>query len=189
MSFELQSQHEDMEPQDIIMHLREPYGQEARIERYRIAYALFACSMKEGTSVAQHAQKMYDYIERLQKLGYVMDNELYIDLILHSLSSTFSHFVINFNMHKMEVTLPELCNMLKTAQANLPETPRTTMVVAASKHKGKRKGKGNKGALKPTKGIQKMKGPTKAKEPKGVCFQCGKEGQGMDIRVGCTANA
>ena len=119
---------------------------------------------------------MYGYIERLQKLGYVMDNELYIDLILHSLPSNFSHFVMNFNMHKREVTLPELCNMLKTAQENLPETPRTTMVVAASKHKVKLKGKGNKGALKPIRGIQKKKGPAKAKEPKGVCFQCGKEG-------------
>ena len=118
---------------------------------------------------------MYGYIERLQKLGYVMDNELYIDLILHSLQSNFSHFVMNFNMHKMEVTLPELCNMLKIAQENLPETPRPTMVVAASKHKGTQKCKGNKGTLKPTKGIQKKKGPTKAKEPKGVCFQCGKE--------------
>ena len=93
--------------------------------------------MKEGQSVAQHAQKMYGYIERPQKLGYVMDNELYIDLILHSFSSTFSHFVMNFNMHKMEVTLPELCNMLKTAHENLPETPRSTMVMGASKHKGK----------------------------------------------------
>ena len=79
-------------------------------------------------------------------------------------------------MHKMEVTLPELCNMLTTAQENLPETLRPTMVVAASKHKGKWKSKGNKGTFKPTKGIQKKKGPAKAKEPKGVCFQCGKEG-------------
>ena len=58
MSSELQSQHEDMNPKDIIMHLRELYGQQARIERYRIAFALFACRMKEGQSVAQHAQKM-----------------------------------------------------------------------------------------------------------------------------------
>ena len=99
-----------------------------------------------------------------------MDNELYIDLILHSLSSTFSQFVMNFNMHKMEVTLPELCNMLKTAQENLLETPRPTMVVAASKHKGNQKGKRKMGTLKPTKGIQKKK------KPKGICFQCGKEG-------------
>ena len=91
-----------MEPQDIILHLRELYGQEAKIERYRIASALFACRMKEGQNVAQHVQKMYSYIERLQKLGYVMDNQLYIDLILHSLPSNFSHFVMNFNMHKME---------------------------------------------------------------------------------------
>ena len=102
-----------MKPKDIIMHLRELYGQETRIERYRIASVLFACHMKEGQSVAHHTQKMYGYIERLQKLGYVMDNELYIDLILHSLSSTFSHFVMNFNMNKLEVTVPELCNMLK----------------------------------------------------------------------------
>ena len=59
---------------------------------------------------------------------------------------------------------------------NRPETPRPTMVVAASKHKGKQKGKGKKGTLKPTKGIQKKTMPKKAKEPKGICFQCGKEG-------------
>ena len=96
------------------MHLRELYGQQARIEGYRIASALFAYHMKEGQAIAQHAQKMYGYIEKLQKLGYVMDNELCINLILHLLSSTFSHFVMNFNMHKMEVTVPEPCNMLKT---------------------------------------------------------------------------
>ena len=114
MSYELQSQHEDMEPRDIIMHLKELYGQQARIEHYRIALALFACCMKEGQAINLYAQKMYGYIERPQKLGYVMDNELYIDLILHSLPSTFSHFVMNFNMHKMEVTVPELYNILKT---------------------------------------------------------------------------
>ena len=63
----------------------------------------------------------------------MMDNELYIDLILHSLPSTFSHFVMNFNMNKLEVTVPELCNMLKTAQENLPETPKSARVVEASK--------------------------------------------------------
>ena len=55
MSCELQSQHEDMEPQDIIMHLRELYGQQARIERYKIASALFSYRMKDGQDVAQHA--------------------------------------------------------------------------------------------------------------------------------------
>ena len=79
-----------METQVIVMHLREFYGQQARIERYEIASTLFSCRMKDGQDVTQHAQKMYGYIERLQKLGYVMDNELYIDLILHSLPPTFS---------------------------------------------------------------------------------------------------
>ena len=43
-----------MEPQDIIMHLRELYGQQARIDRYMIALALFTSRMKEGQVVAQH---------------------------------------------------------------------------------------------------------------------------------------
>ena len=105
-----------------------------------------------------------------------MAYKLYIDLILHSLLSTFSHFILNFNMHKLEVTVPELCNMLKTAQENLHETPKPAMVVAASKQKGKHKSKGMKGTLKPKKGIQKKTGPKKGKEPKGNCFHCGKEG-------------
>ena len=88
MSCELQSRHEDMEPQDIIMHLRELYGQQARMERYKIASALVSCHMKDGQDVAQHAQKMSGYIKKLQKLGYVMDNELYIYLVLQSLPST-----------------------------------------------------------------------------------------------------
>ena len=105
-----------------------------------------------------------------------MDNELYIDLILHSFPSTFSHFVLNFNMHKLEVTVPELCNILKTAQENLHETPKFAMVVAASKQKGKQKSKGKKWTLEPNKGIQKKSRAKKAKEPKGTCFHCGKEG-------------
>ena len=100
--------------------------------------------MKKGQNVAQYAQKMYGYIERLQKLGYMMDNELYIDLILHSLPSIFSHFVMNFNMNELEVAVPELCNMLKTAQENLLENPRPAMVVAAFKQKRKRMSKGKK---------------------------------------------
>ena len=35
MSSKLQRQYEDKNPKDIIMHLRELYGQEARIEHYR----------------------------------------------------------------------------------------------------------------------------------------------------------
>ncbi len=45
---------------------------------------------------------------------------------------------MNFNMNKLEVTVPELYNMLKTAQENLRETPKSAMVVEAAKRKGSR---------------------------------------------------
>ena len=98
------------------------------------------------------------------KLGYIIDNELCIDLIMYSLPSTFSHFIMKFNMHKVEVSVPELCIMLKIVEENLYETPKATIVVVASKDKGKQKSKRNK-ALKPKWGIQKKGGPKKVKEP------------------------
>ena len=55
-------------------------------------------------------------------------------------------------MHKVEVNVPELCNMLKIAEENLYETPKAPIVVVSSKDKGKHKSKGNK-ALKPKWGI------------------------------------
>ena len=41
----------------------------------------------------QHALKMFEHIERLNQLGYWMDFELSVDLILASLPDSFSQFV------------------------------------------------------------------------------------------------
>ena len=55
----------------------------------------------------QHGLKMYGYIERLARLGYVMDVELSIDLILQSLSNSYASFVLNYQMNKVTTTIPE----------------------------------------------------------------------------------
>ena len=46
---------------------------------------LFSSKLEEGTSLVQHALKMYEYIKRLNQLGYWMDFELSVDLIMESL--------------------------------------------------------------------------------------------------------
>ena len=46
-----------------------------------------------------------------------MDAELQINLVLQSLPDSFALFILNFNMSKLECPLPELLNMLTTAQA------------------------------------------------------------------------
>ena len=47
----------------------------------------------------QHALKMNTYIERLVQLGFVMDHESSIDLILSSLADNFVKFVLNYQMN------------------------------------------------------------------------------------------
>ena len=58
-------------------------------------------------------------IEELQKLGMNMNKELRVDLILLSLSDSYGQFIMNHHMNKIDATLPELLNMLVTAEGIL----------------------------------------------------------------------
>ncbi|XP_038680932.1 uncharacterized protein LOC119981864 [Tripterygium wilfordii] len=63
------------------------------------------------TSVHDHVIKIINHIERLKQLGVTMDTELQTDLVLQSLPDSFSQFVMNFNMNKIQVALHELLNL------------------------------------------------------------------------------
>ena len=118
MSNELQRQHDGMEPQSILLNLKELYGEQSRAARYEISKQLFRARMSEGSSVQAHVLRMIDLITRLGQLGFFMDSELNQDLILQSLPDSFSQFVLNYHMNKLNISLPELLNMLKTAESH-----------------------------------------------------------------------
>ena len=63
--------------------------------------------------------KMINLIEKLARLSFLMDHELSVDLVLQSLPPSFSQFVLNYNMNKLEASLPELSNMLQSVEPNL----------------------------------------------------------------------
>ena len=89
--------------------------------------------MVEGTSAMQHGLKMNGYIERLASLGIVMDAELSIYLILQSLPDSYASFVLNYQMNKITTTIPELINMLKTAEKAVnKQSSKSVMVVGSS---------------------------------------------------------
>ena len=90
MSPELQKQHEGMDAYTIIIHLKELYDEQSRTERYETSKKLYRCMMAEGSSVSAHVLKMIGYIEKINQLGYAMDHELSIDLVLQSLPDSFS---------------------------------------------------------------------------------------------------
>ncbi|KAJ8747035.1 hypothetical protein K2173_003387 [Erythroxylum novogranatense] len=50
LPLELQSQHENMDAPTMILHLKELFGAQSRVERYQISKALFQCKMTEGSS-------------------------------------------------------------------------------------------------------------------------------------------
>ena len=77
--------------------------------------------MEKRTSLVQHALKMHEHIVRLNQLGYWMDFELSVDLIMASLPDNFAQFVLDYRMNYIVSTIPELINVLKIVEGKWAE--------------------------------------------------------------------
>ncbi|KAI3729556.1 hypothetical protein L6452_18217 [Arctium lappa] len=153
MEPDLQNQHENMGAFDMIEHLKFLFQEQARHERYETSKELFRCRMSEGSPVGTYMLKMIGHIERLEGLGFSLRKELAIVVVLQSLPNSYSQFVMNYNMHDFEKSLPELLNMLQTAEKKLAKNKSTILMVRKDK---KRKGKGkNVHELKRTRRLSK----------------------------------
>ena len=162
MNIELQKQHEHMDAHTILTHLQELYDVAGRTARYEISKELFRCRMSEGSSVNDHVLKMINLIERLGQLGFNMDGELSQDLVLQSLPGSFSQFVVNFHLNKLDVSLAELHNMLKTAESNFSSKKSSVLLIGEGSNPKKRK----KNPPKKKKVGEKRPVPPKAEDPK-----------------------
>ncbi|KAK9025078.1 hypothetical protein V6N11_064977 [Hibiscus sabdariffa] len=150
MTPELQKQHEDMVAYEMIHNLKEIYEGKARQERYETSKALFQCKMSEGSPVGAHVIKMMGYIQTLEKLGFPLNDELAIDVVLQSLPDSFNQFMLNFNMNEINKTLSQLLGMLRTAESNKKRNgSKSILKVRTAKRKGKKVAK--------SKGIGKTK--------------------------------
>ena len=109
MSAELQKQHEHMDAYEMIEHLKVMFEGQARQERYNTFQALSACKQGEKDPVGPHVLKMIGYLEYLAKLGASISPEHQIDMILHSLNSGYSQFVMNYNMNEIDKTPLNCC--------------------------------------------------------------------------------
>lgn len=177
MNSELQKQHENMEAYDMIIHLKKLYQEQARHERFDVSKALFQCKLAEGASVGTHVLKMIGYIENLERLGFPLGQELATDLILQSLPDSYNQFIMNYNMNEIDKSLPDLLNMLRTAEQDINKGKGKTILMVQGKGKGKKSTSRSK-----TKGKTKPKSKNKALKPKGgvakegTCFHCGETG-------------
>ena len=159
---------------DIVSHLKELFHEQARSERFEVSKMLFRSRMQEGTSSLKYALKMHGYIVKSDQLGFGMDNELNIDLILVGLSDSFAQFVLNYRMNDKETTILELINLLKTVESTLMMEGKTVMLVNSSNSKKGSKNKKKRKITKQKGGAAKKK--VKETSSKGTCFHYGKEG-------------
>lgn len=180
MNAELQKQHELMDAYEMIEHLKKLFEGHARQERYDTSKALYHCKMGERDPVGPHVLKMIGYIEYLDRLGFPITPEAQTDLVLQSLNSSYSQFVMNYLMNEIEKPLTELLSMLRTAENNMKKAgPAPIMMVQKGNAKGNWKGKkkiGSKSFAKPNSKTKQALKPKGGVAKEGECHFCGKPG-------------
>nr|GEZ54033.1 retrovirus-related Pol polyprotein from transposon TNT 1-94 [Tanacetum cinerariifolium] len=85
--------------------LRSMFEKQARVERFDLIQTFHACKQDKGKQIGAYVLKMKDYVEQLERLGYVLPQDLSVSLILNGLTSDFTGFVRNYNMHNMGKTI------------------------------------------------------------------------------------
>ncbi|GKD27648.1 hypothetical protein Tco_1233862, partial [Tanacetum coccineum] len=106
------AQFENSSPYDTIKELTSMFEKQARVERFDVIQTFHACKQEEGKAVGPHVLKMKGDVEQLERLGYVLPQDISVGLILNGLTSDFSRFVRNYNMHNMGKTVGELHALL-----------------------------------------------------------------------------
>ncbi|KAK4370875.1 hypothetical protein RND71_010350 [Anisodus tanguticus] len=139
MSMELQRQHENMGPNEMLEHLKSLYDSQSQTMEYELLIELFKCKLNEGGQVSQHVLKMIELIERVASIGTKLEKNVATTLILNSLPRSFENFIVNFNMNGTKATLPELHNMLKTFESSVSKGKAMLMVSSSSRPKPKGK--------------------------------------------------
>ncbi|GJV92601.1 hypothetical protein Tco_1540414 [Tanacetum coccineum] len=112
MTPELHRQFKMHYPYDMIRELRSMFEKQAGVEKFDLIQSFHACKQKEGKPVTDYVLKMKGYVEKLERLGYVLPQDITVGLILNGLTKDFVRFVRNYNMHNMGKTIGEIHAML-----------------------------------------------------------------------------
>ncbi|GKF17099.1 retrovirus-related pol polyprotein from transposon TNT 1-94, partial [Tanacetum coccineum] len=78
-----------------------------------------------GKLVVDYVLKMKGYVEQLERLGYMLPQDILVGLILNGLTKDFVGFVRNYNMHNMGKTIGEIHAMLIEYEKGLPKKAET----------------------------------------------------------------
>ncbi|GJX59600.1 hypothetical protein Tco_0290990 [Tanacetum coccineum] len=142
------------------IELRSIFEKQVGVEKFGLIQSFHACKQEEGKPVADYVLKMKGYVEKLERLGYVLPQDITVGLILNGFTKDFVGFVKNYNMHNMRKTIGEIHVMLIEYEKGLPKKDKTPQVMMI---KGGKIQKANKKSLN-AKGNNKVKGKGKDKK-------------------------
>ena len=153
MATELTRKFINNTPKEIIERLSKMFLENARKDRSKITLAFTRCNMAEGSSVNQHMLKMLGYLEKLEKLNAPMHADSAEDIILGSLPPSYRDVVMHLHLREKTMTLDEIHQTLKQAEADMNRHKGEKNVLAISQNSKKiHKGKGKKKIPKTNKG-------------------------------------
>ncbi|XP_043721031.1 uncharacterized protein LOC122668549 [Telopea speciosissima] len=103
---------------DMIEELKEMYGREERHAHHQLVTLLHSMKMAQGTPVIDHVMKMRNLFQESENLGTSFKLNYKTDVIFYSLpQEIYGSFIVNYNMNKLSLELPELANMLQEVEA------------------------------------------------------------------------
>ncbi|CAA2966949.1 wall-associated receptor kinase 2-like [Olea europaea subsp. europaea] len=82
-------------------------------------WAIMNTHIKSGASVREHMLTMIGHFNAAKVLGVDIDSETQIDMVLETLLEMFSQFIVDYNLHKMDMSLTELMKELQNAESVL----------------------------------------------------------------------
>ncbi|GJY33607.1 hypothetical protein Tco_0418076 [Tanacetum coccineum] len=112
MTPELHRQFENYSPYEMLQELKSMFEKQAGVERFDLIQTFHACKQEEGKPVAAYVLQMKGYVDQLERLGYMLPQDLIVGLILNGHTKDFAGFVRNYNMHNMGKMIGELHAML-----------------------------------------------------------------------------
>ncbi|GJT95207.1 hypothetical protein Tco_1090725 [Tanacetum coccineum] len=90
MTPELHRQFELHYPYDMLQELRSMFEKQAGVEKFDLIQSFYAC--KQGKPVVDYVLKIKGYMKKLERLGYVLPQDITIGLILNGLTKDFVGF-------------------------------------------------------------------------------------------------
>ncbi|GJT70833.1 hypothetical protein Tco_1030119 [Tanacetum coccineum] len=73
----------------MLQEIKSMFGKQAGVERFDLIQTFHACKQEEGKPVGPYVIKMMNYVAQLERLGYVLPQDISVGLIMASLYKSY----------------------------------------------------------------------------------------------------